>query len=301
MAAKVNKVLKSFSGFIKIMNVFGISKFEPLKSNLLEFSSRCYTLFFMLLFIWLWNSKLMSRFFPTFDPLTNYAMNIDLSTVILLTAGLFFDATFRKKQNFLIFDKIHKIDCFLLQHFNSKFKYERIKFLNIFFLILISYPSLLVSRQFFALKLDLFNIFVFSLFVSGLTAFYIVKTVYVSITVQLLIRLKTVELLLESKTEVFIEKRKLHLVELFRMFHDLIDIFNESFGFIILMIFSKSKMVFGWTKFNFCLLIFSQVNAFLRITTRAFVLLVVFSDTEFRFYSFIGLYSFRVFETNVNS
>lgn len=236
MADKVNKVTKSFSVFIIFLNTFGVSKFKPLQNFYLELGARFFTFAMMLLFVMLLYLNSINELLAVPDPVINYAQSIDRTTMILITAIIYLDATFRVKKNSSIFESLNEIDKLLFSNFGLTFNFVRIKFFNILIAIVSFYPFFLASRQFFIFDMNFQNASHYLIFVLALLIVYMIKSFYVLILLQFLIRVKNIETLLATKTDEFIAKRKNQLVEIFGMFFNLIDIFNESFGFIILMV-----------------------------------------------------------------
>lgn len=235
MVAKKLDILKLFSIFFSVLNFLGVSKFKAQRNLKLEIIIRCYSFIFMMIFLWLFISNHINFLYTYFDSLTNIARAIDRAAMVLMSAGICFEATFRSKRDFQIFKSFDKIDQVLLEKFGIAFEFKKIVILNVFVTIMISFPVCLLVRQIFLLKMNTFYAIIFALFVFGQITVTTVKVFHILLVAQFWIRFKAIKKLFDEKSDTFLVNKKIVFMHLFDEIFSLIDTFNDSFGFIALI------------------------------------------------------------------
>lgn len=243
MSQKSNKVFKSFSTFFIILNLFGILRLKSYKNIKHEIIARFLTFSIAQAFFWLLYTNHLNNISNVRGSLINIAQNIDRSVMVLVTAAIYFEATFKQRNNIQIFKGFQEIDYILLHEFGLSFNYKFIKLSNDILIVYMILPSLVVSRLIFTVYTSFLEIIVFSFFIIGIFVVSIMKVFYVSIILQFLIRFKSIEKLIERKSDKFVEKHKFVIEEVFIKFYKLVHNFNESFGFTILVLIGNYPII----------------------------------------------------------
>lgn len=189
-----------------------------------------------LLLVFILGSNRLKELLLTSDPVIRIAQTIDRSVVVIVAAVIYIEASLREKTNLKIFKGFQDIDSTLLQKFGLSFNYKRIKASNYCLIIYTILPTIMVSRILFTPNLNLLEVSLLATIVLGILVISVLKMFYVAILVQFLIRFKAIENLIAKKSDAFVEKHKFDFEEIYMKFFRLVDTFNESLGFTILML-----------------------------------------------------------------
>lgn len=237
---RLSSNLKSFQFLIVLLKFFGISKYKPPKIVYVDYAIRFYSCSLMLSYIWLTYFNMFINMLELQDPITKYVLLIDRTFVVVVATGLFSDAIFRQWNNSKLIENFDRIDHSLSLNFGIKMNYDLMLRINVFvFLGIVS--ILMTSLRFYLANQNLGLYGIFSFFFMGIFMIYTVKSFYLTLIIQLSIRLESINKFLIEKPDKFIENNKFIFEELFMSFYDLIEIFNESFSFNILLIISEFK------------------------------------------------------------
>lgn len=243
MSQKSSKVFKSFSTFFIILNLFGILRLRSYKNIKHEIIARFLTFSIAQLFFCILYRNHLINMSNGRDSIIKIAQIIDRSVMILVTAALYFEATVRQKNNFQIFKGFQQIDYILLREFGLSFNYKFIKLSNNILIAYMILPAVVVSRLLVLFYISFLDGLIFSFFILGILVVSIMKAFYVSIVIQFLIRFKSIETIIDKESEKFVVKHKFVIEELFIKFHRVVDDFNESFGFTVLVLIGNYSVV----------------------------------------------------------
>lgn len=231
--------LKLFKGFNRISCLCGTGKFKSRRNLLAELFLRFYSLILAIVFIWLAISNHVNNFYVHFDKLICMARGIDRSELLLMAASVCVEASVRRKQDFKVINIMDNLDKALSESFDVKFNYKLINMFNHLLTFLIVTPPLLVARQFFTSRMDIFYSGVFLFFVFAQLIVAVTKTAYLSFIVAFMIRFRALDGLVQIENLKI--QHQLVLVDLSFEISRLVDNFNESFGFTALMIIGEKN------------------------------------------------------------
>lgn len=239
MVIQTGKNVKTFCVVLNILKAFGVIKLKASRSVKLEMVYKLYKFTLMLIYLWLGLSNAYNNLYTYSFPLAKYSTDIDRSSKVFVAVAIFIDATFCSKKSFKLFKAFDEIDKLMLKAFKVKLNYKTITRTFIILTIFNLIPVFLMTRQFLISKINVFFGLVLTIYISVNVMLQTLETFYFAIVIQLLIRLKIIENLLDKKSEKVLMDRKFVIEELMFKFCKIIEEFNENFGFIVLMLVGK--------------------------------------------------------------
>lgn len=237
----VEKSIASFYIFIFMLQLFGASKLRSSRSFKLELLQRLYSFSLMLIFLLVLLSNQLNVLIRIADSLIHYSQAFERSATMFFTSAVFIDATFRRKQTFKIFESFDETDRILHRKLGIKFDNRKMKIFNALLELFNAVPCLIIARQYFFLDLNFLKTFVLSVYMLAVFTLSTMKSFYIAMIVHIFLRMESLKNVLDLKSEIFILKKKKVLEDILNKVSDVIDIFNESFGFLILILIGELR------------------------------------------------------------
>lgn len=285
MVDKMSENWKMFRELVFTLRVLGVSKYKSQSNENREIFLGLISFCLMFVFLWPITGNLLHQIdvlYQSNNTVVNSARAVDRAMLSLVLIGICLDDSFRNKQELRIASGFDHVDKILLKHFDIIITYGKMKFWLLVLAMFLAFPFFMIALKGFVLK--------FGQFVIG-----VVRVYHIALVVQFLVRLRIVEKLLCEKSRKLENEEKVAFIELFRQLFDLIDIFNESFGLIALMLIGKEIVSSFDTDIHDTENIFS-VKSFLRIATRVFEILVVYSESvSFTSLAFLSNFCFIIY------
>lgn len=228
--------LKVFSFILKALELFGVSKFKNKESWKLEIFIRIYSGLLILAFSWYFCTSYVTALYDAYyDSTTNYARLLDRSALIFLSIGILSDATFRCKRNHKLIELFDDIDETILTKFGVKLSYRKIKLLFGGLIVFHFFPFIVMIQMVLITKLSMSNARTLLPFLVMQFIVINVRIFHFLLVVQFFIRCKIIEKIVNENSETLIVKQQFVFIKLFHKIGFLMDIFNDNFGFIVLM------------------------------------------------------------------
>lgn len=234
--------MKLFAMLFQALDFFGVSKFKNKQSIKLEIVLRTYSCFLMSLFSLLLISGYLTYVYSkTYDSVTNFARSIDRFAMVFISIGICGDATFRSKLNQTLIGVLDGINGIISSKFAVKLNYRKIALLFGFLAVTNFLPLIIMIQESLSFELNAFNAAIVLVYVTGKILVVTVKVLHYLIVVLFFIHCKVVAKIVDSMTKDDLCSHQYNFFDLFDKLRSFVELFNDSFSFVVLMNVGKEK------------------------------------------------------------